>query len=141
MCMGASSRRSSHEKWYLEPRPLTPRPYQETVTMQPTRRSFLTSSLTAAASVCASGRVLGANGRPAVAVIGVNGMGHFHVKTLAERRDVRLVALCDIDPAVLARAAKTVQDAGADKPALVDDFCKLLDDKGVDALVIATPHH
>ncbi len=109
--------------------------------MQPTRRSFLSSSLGAAVTVCLPGRVLGGNDRPGVAVIGVNGMGHFHVKTLAGRGDVRLVALCDIDPTVLARAAKTVEDMGGARPALVEDFRKLLDDKAVDALVVATPHH
>src|SRR4051812_25521068 len=109
--------------------------------MHPTRRSFLSSALTATATVCVSGRALGAGDRLGVAVVGVNGMGHFHVKTLAGRSDVRLVALCDIDPAVLARAAKTVEDLGGVKPTLLEDFRKLLDDKAVDALVIATPHH
>lgn len=109
--------------------------------MKPTRRSFLSSALATAATVCVSGRVLGANDRLGVAVIGVNGMGHFHVRTLAGRSDVRLVALCDVDQGVLARAAKTVKDATGAEPALVEDFRKLLDDKAVEALVVATPHH
>src|SRR5437667_18381 len=56
--------------------------------MQPTRRSFLSCSLSAAATVCMSGRALGAGDRLGVAVIGVNGMGLFHVKTLTGRGDV-----------------------------------------------------
>lgn len=109
--------------------------------MQSTRRSFLAASLAGAATLCTNRGVLGANDRLGVAVIGVNGMGHVHVRNLAARSDVRLVALCDVDPAVLARAAKTVRDAGAPEPALVDDFRKLLDDAAVHAIVIATPHH
>ena len=94
--------------------------------MPPTRRAFLSSTALTAATVCATGRVLGAGERLGVAVIGVNGMGHFHVRTLAGRKDVRLVALCDVDPEARARAAKTVKDAGAGDPALVEDFRKLL---------------
>jgi predicted dehydrogenase len=109
--------------------------------MPPTRRSFLSSSLGAAATVCASGRVLGANDRLNVAVIGVNGMGHFHVRTLAERKDARVAALCDVDQAPLARAAKSVKDATGAEPALAEEFQKVLDDKTIEAVVVATPHH
>ena len=84
----------------------------------PTRRSFLSSSLAATTALAAAPRVLGANERVGVAVIGVNGMGHFHVRTLAARKDVAVVALCDVDPTPLARAAKTVKDATGVEPAL-----------------------
>jgi predicted dehydrogenase len=105
------------------------------------RRTFLSSSLAATATAAASGRVPGANDRLGVAVVGVKGMGHFHVRALAGRKDVRLVALCDVDQGVLARAAKTAKDAEGGQPALVEDFRNLLDDKAIHALVIATPHH
>lgn len=106
--------------------------------MFPTRRTFLSSTVV---SACATGRVLGAAERLGVAVVGINGMGHFHVRTLAARKDVRLVALCDVDASVRERAAKTVKDLNGDAPALIEDFRKLLDDKAVEAVVIATPHH
>jgi predicted dehydrogenase len=109
--------------------------------MRPTRRSFLSSSLAATVALGGTGRVLGANDRIGVAVVGVNGMGHGHVRALAGRQDARVVALCDVDQAVLARAAKTVKDAAGEDPSLVEDFRKLLDDRAVDAVVIATPHH
>src|SRR5262245_57816481 len=105
--------------------------------MKPTRRLFLSS---AAATAAAASRALGANDRLGVAVVGVRGMGHFHVRTLAGRKDVNLVALCDVDPSMLSRAAKTVKDASGAAPALVEDFRKLLEDKAVEALVVATPH-
>jgi ornithine cyclodeaminase/alanine dehydrogenase-like protein (mu-crystallin family) len=76
------------------------------------RRVFLSSSVATATTFALASRVLGANERVGVAVIGVNGMGHAHVKTLSARKDVNFVAFCDIDPAPLARAAKTVRDAG-----------------------------
>src|SRR5262245_31134570 len=103
------------------------------------RRRFLSSTL--AATAASYGRVLGANERLGVAVVGVKGMGYFHTRTLAARKDVRLVALCDIDESIRARAAKTVKDLKGGEPALVEDFRKLLGDRSVEALVVATPHH
>ncbi|MBM4068707.1 MAG: Gfo/Idh/MocA family oxidoreductase [Planctomycetes bacterium] len=109
--------------------------------MDTSRRSFLAASAASAAALGNVGQVLGANERVGVAVIGVNGMGHFHVRTLAARKDVRIVALCDVDAAPLARAVKTVQNANVPAPAAVEHFRRVLDNKEVQAVVIATPHH
>lgn len=109
--------------------------------MNPTRRRFLSATAATAATAASASRVLGANDRLGVAVIGVRGMGHSHVRTLAARKDVRIVALCDVDEAMLARAAKTVKDLGGGAPALIEDFRKVRDDKAIDAVVVATPHH
>lgn len=109
--------------------------------MRRSRRAFLSASLAATAMFDASCRVLGANDRIGVAVIGLNGMGHFHVRTLVGRSDVQVVALCDVDDNVLARAAKTVKDAGGTEPKRIKDFRKLFDDRSIEAVVVATPHH
>jgi len=79
--------------------------------MSLSRRAFLSSSVATVTTLALPSRVLGANERVGVAVIGVNGMGHAHVKTLSARKDVNVVALCDTDPSPLGRAAKTVTDA------------------------------
>jgi predicted dehydrogenase len=110
-------------------------------TMRCSRREFLSAALISAATVAKSRRVLGANDRLGVAVIGLNGMGHFHLQTLVARADLRVVTLCDVDDGVLARGAKTVKDSGAMSPELVKDFRRVLDDRSIDAVVIATPHH
>jgi predicted dehydrogenase len=104
------------------------------------RRQFVAGTFAALAASSAS-RVLGANERVGVAVAGVNGMGGFHLKTLTGMREAQIVAICDVDASVRARAAKSVRDAGAGEPRLVEDFRKLLDDKSVEAMVVATPHH
>jgi len=104
------------------------------------RRTFVSGAVAGLAAASARG-ALGAGERLGVAVIGVNGMGHSHVRTLAARSDVRVVALCDVDQGVLARAAKTVKDATGQEPALVGDFRRLLDDPRLQAVVVATPHH
>jgi len=78
------------------------------------RRAVLSYSLGGAVALESLGalacrsNVFSPNDRLGVAVIGMNGMGHVHVKTLAGRTDVRLVSLCDVDQAVLQRAADHV---------------------------------
>jgi predicted dehydrogenase len=104
------------------------------------RRVFIATAFAAMNAVNAR-RVYGANERLGMAVIGINGMGSFHVKTLTTTKDVQIVSLCDIDREVRERVAKTVKDAGAGEPTLVEDFRKVLDDKSVEAVVVATPHH
>ncbi len=81
------------------------------------------------------------NDRITVAVIGVNGMGHSHIRNLVKRSDVRVGYVCDIDQAVAERAGQTIQQATGAAPKLVEDFRRVLEDKSVDAVIIATPHH
>ena len=105
-----------------------------------TRRAFVAGSF-AAMTAGSARRTYGANERIGLAVVGINGMGSFHVRTLTTTKDVRIVALCDVDRDVRERQAKVVKDANAGEPTLIEDFRKLLDDKTVEAVVIATPHH
>src|SRR4051794_25635971 len=108
------------------------------------RRTFLSSALggaVALGSLPKPGTAASPSDQVGVAVIGINGMGGFHVKTLAGRADARLVALCDVDENVLGRVAQTVQNATGKTPKLVGDFRRVLDDNGIQAVVIATPHH
>jgi predicted dehydrogenase len=87
-------------------------------------------------------RAAPANERIALAVVGVRSRGHSLATELAQRADCRIAYLCDADKSLLASRAESVakiQDGRA--PACVQDFRKALDDKAVDALVIATPDH
>ena len=112
-----------------------------------TRRKVLSYSLGGTAALGALSRLAvrsssaSPNERLAVAVIGMNGMGHFHVKTLANRPDAHLKTLCDVDPAVLRRATETVKGATGKTPKLEGDFRNVVADPSIDAVVIATPHH
>jgi predicted dehydrogenase len=108
------------------------------------RRSFLNASagmVTAAALATAARLSEAAQGDPLnVAVIGPGGMGTNHLRLLAARKDVRLAYVCDVDANRLAAAAKLVeQNGGAAKP--VKDLRRVLDDKSVEAVWIATPDH
>ncbi len=55
--------------------------------------------------------------------------------------NVDLVALCDVDDAVLAKATKFVTEKRGTAPATYKDLRKLLEDKSIDAISIATPNH
>lgn len=107
------------------------------------RRRFLTGSIGAATLSSAAIRTVTASpgDRIGVAVIGINGMGHSHLRNLTKRSDIRIVSLCDIDESVLARGVETVAKSHHEKPKLVADFREVLQDSAVDAVVIATPHH
>ncbi len=106
-----------------------------------TRRSFLTGSVAVGASlVLPTASVLGANDDLRVAVIGFNGRGVGHINDLAKMKGVRLVALCDVDPAVLAREATKLDKQGI-KVQTYSDVRKLLENKDIDAITTATPNH
>lgn len=106
-----------------------------------TRRSFLKTSVAAAAGVSLSpvswAQVVGANGDVRVAVVGLNGRGRNHLTSLAACRGARVVALCDPDAAVLEKAKASV--GGAVKT--YADVRALLDSAEVDAITIASPNH
>jgi predicted dehydrogenase len=106
-----------------------------------TRRSFLKTSALAAAGVVLSarswGQVTGANSDIRVAVVGLNGRGKNHLTSLSEIKGVRVVALCDVDSAVLGKAAESL--GGGVKTCA--DLRELLAWPDVDAITIATPSH
>ena len=86
-------------------------------------------------------RVFGANDRVRVAVCGVRGRGWDHVKELAKIPQAEVAAFCDVDENVLAQRLKGMEQKGLPKPQTFVDVRKLLDDKSIDAISIATPNH
>ena len=108
-----------------------------------TRRRFLKSSalLTATAwSARSWAQVAGANSDVRVAVVGLNGRGKAHLASLAKVKGVRLVALCDVDSAVLERT-KSGLGATGETVKTYTDLRELLASPEVDAITIATPNH
>ena len=108
------------------------------------RREFLkTGALTAASFVTASSasKVLGANDRVRVAVVGVNGRGWDHVKGYKTIPGVEIAYFCDADENVLRRRLADAEQLEIPKPQTYTDIRKLLEDKNVDAISIATPNH
>jgi predicted dehydrogenase len=105
------------------------------------RRQFLHRVIqtAAAASVSAASaqRVLGANERVNVALIGCGTRGMAVARLMREVPDVAFVAVCDVYESNANRAR---QWAGRDCQAY-GDFRKVLDRKDVDAVLVATPDH
>jgi predicted dehydrogenase len=104
-----------------------------------TRRDFIKGSA-AAAMLLPSARALGANEDIRVAVVGFNGRGAGHISELLKIDGVRLVALCDVDPAVLARHVDALDKKNV-KVTGYSDVRKLLESKDIDAITTATPNH
>jgi predicted dehydrogenase len=103
-----------------------------------TRREFLARGSAAALSVPLA---RGPSRQVSVGVIGPGGMGSAHVATLAPRTDVAVTVVCDPDEGRAAAAARAVEQAGQKAPAVVKDLRRMLDDKSVEAVFIATPDH
>ena len=70
------------------------------------------------------------------AVIGTGGRGSYLLGGVLEQADAKVVALCDIKPDRLDKAAST---AGRDNPATYADWRRIIDRNDVDAVFIATP--
>ena len=119
--------------------------------MTTTRRSFLQSAgaAAAAASLPASAyaRVVGANERIHIGVIGTGGMGRGHADAFSRWRslghgDVDVTALADVCRPRLTEVHGLVtgnQDAA--EVATHRDYRELLDRKDLDGVVIASPEH
>ncbi len=80
--------------------------------------------------------------------IGVGKMNSGHLNSFLGRKEVQIVAVCDVDTNRRENAKKTVEERyGKDKDAgfkgceAYADFRKLLERKDIDAVVIATPDH
>ena len=113
------------------------------------RRQFIRNSLLATAAFKAwplfaqssvKSRIIGANDDIRCAVVGFNGRGKNHIEAFGAMKGVRLVALCDVDSAVLGKELQKVTDGGA-KVEGYTDIRKLLENKDIDAVTFATPHH
>ncbi len=114
------------------------------------RRLFLQAGLLAAGSgllasrepaVAAEDQPVSPNETIVVGVMGVNGRGRALSKGFAANAGAKVAYVCDVDSRAAERAAKELVDAGHDKPTIVSDFRRLLDDPALDALVVATPNH
>ena len=103
------------------------------------RRTFLG----VAGAVALAGRTLRAapSERVRLAVIGVRGRGSELASEFARNKGSEVVAVCDIDDAAFAKAVGTVEKDGGKSPRTEKDFRRLLDDKAIDAIAVATPDH
>ncbi len=117
------------------------------------RRQFLDRSAILAAAVAAGTPTLRAADEPApakkgsggdklrVAVMGVRGRGMSHVGGFAGKNNCEVVTICDCDEGVVKPAMGAVEKAQGAAPTFEKDIRKVLEDKSIDIISIATPNH
>ena len=114
------------------------------------RRDFIKTTARTGAGLAALGgisflskpeKIFGASDRVRVAIIGLHGQGWAHVEQYSKMPDVEIAALCDVDENVMNRRVDQMEKMGIAKPATFVDLRKLLEDKSIDAISIATPNH
>ncbi len=117
------------------------------------RRDFIKKSAIGAAGVAVGAhafsaqsysRIMGANDRINIAVIGLRGRGGGLMNSFAEMHGdgVLIKTLCDVDSQFFdARIAQAAERQGGHKPGTENDMRAVFENKEIDAVVIATPNH
>jgi predicted dehydrogenase len=111
-----------------------------------TRRSFLKKTGAGSALVAGSilnwnPRAVGANEKVVLGLVGGRNRGS-QVGLLAIRRGgAEIKTFCDIDQAILDKVNPDLEGAQNKRPETTKEFRRLLDDKEIDGVIIATPDH
>jgi predicted dehydrogenase len=112
------------------------------------RREFLDTLAVGAAGLAiranakSYAQILGSNSRLNFAVIGVNSRGYAHLSALQANKDTACIThVCDVDTKTMEKFAAETKQAMGEAPATQQDFRKILEQKDVDAISIASPDH
>ncbi|NOR76729.1 MAG: twin-arginine translocation signal domain-containing protein, partial [Draconibacterium sp.] len=110
------------------------------------RRKFIKNSATATAAALTiptivPARAFGANDRINAAVLGINGRGKSHIKSLMVQDNVQVTTLCDPDMNLLKKRQESFKETYGEDVALEQDLRRVMDNKDIDVVSIATPNH
>ncbi|MGB5820300.1 MAG: Gfo/Idh/MocA family oxidoreductase [Saonia sp.] len=115
-----------------------------------TRRNFIKKTTLGAAAITTGGlvlpshsygAVLGANDFINCAVIGVRSRAKAHVKAIHADPNAKILFNCDVDDIIIEEHNLWCQNNIGYIPPVEKDFRKILENKDVDAVFIATPEH
>jgi len=120
--------------------------------MKGNRRDFINKTLTGTAALSLGGilpgfsaksysAIQGANDRVKVAVMGVNSRGKVLADQFAKQMNCEVIYISDVDSRAAAKCIESVAGLQNNRPKASPDFRKALEDKDLDALVIAAPDH
>jgi predicted dehydrogenase len=116
------------------------------------RREFIGKSVAGIAAIYAGGilpgfsagsysRIMGANEKVRLSVMGVNARGNALARNFLRLEDAEIVHVCDVDSRAVDKCCAAVGEIQGRKPTGFGDFRKSLDSKDIDVMVIATPDH
>ena len=117
-----------------------------------TRRSFLKKTIASTTMLSLGGilpgftpksyaNIIGANDRITVGMVGVNSRGLALSKNFAKQTNCNVSHICDVDSRALNKCIYEVEQITGSKPKGDKDLRIMLENKGLDAIVIATPDH
>ncbi|MFT3946188.1 MAG: Gfo/Idh/MocA family oxidoreductase [Agriterribacter sp.] len=120
--------------------------------MKNSRRSFLKNSIGASAAVSFGGilpgfsaksyaRIPGANERIKVGIMGVHARGLALAQNYAQQKNCEIIHICDVDSQSMDKCIAAVNKIQGSAPKGTPDFRKALEDKALEAMVIAAPDH
>ena len=99
------------------------------------------SDLLSAAEPQSAARRVDPNEKLRVAIVGVKGRGMSHVGGFNGNHGCEIVTICDADEAVIGPAMTAVEKKNGKKPKFEQDIRKVVEDKNIDIISIATPNH
>ena len=116
------------------------------------RRDFIKKTIASTAAISLGGilpgfssksygNILGANDRIKVSVMGVNSRGNALAKNFASQPNCEVVYLADVDSRAIEKCGAEIEKITGNIPKGEGDFRRTLEDKDVDALVVAAPDH
>ena len=116
------------------------------------RRDFIKKTLVGSAALSVGGilpgfspksyaKILGANEKVRVGVMGVNSRGLALASNFALQPNCEVVIISDVDSRAAEKCIAKVEENQKSKPKNQPDFRKALEDKDMDALVVAAPDH
>jgi predicted dehydrogenase len=79
--------------------------------------------------------------RVVLGIMGVNGRGSAIARGMMAAKNTEIGYICDVDTRAAGRVGELVGEVQKKNPKVVGDFRRVLDDTGVDVLVIAAPNH
>ncbi|MBL7735033.1 MAG: Gfo/Idh/MocA family oxidoreductase [Chitinophagaceae bacterium] len=120
--------------------------------MQKSRRKFIRQTMTGMAAASIGGilpafsaksyaNIIGANNRLLVGVMGVNSRGGALSRSFSKAKDCEIIHISDVDSRAAEKCIASIAQITNKRPKATPDFRKALEDKQMDAIVVAAPDH
>jgi predicted dehydrogenase len=120
--------------------------------MEHSRRNFIKNTTIGTAALTVGGvlpgfsaksysRIVGANNKILVSMMGVNSRGKALASNFARQENCDVAHICDVDSRAITNCMEAIKDKQTLIPQGFGDFRKSLESKDIDALVIAAPDH